>query len=258
MGALKDKMPEFSDEILMRFADGELDDATTKKIASALEEDKALARRVELFATTRFAARDAMAPLLEEPVPESLRRSVENLVEHHKAQGRDDRSNVVAISAHRDRRSSRWLELAAAACLAAMAGGYAGYLLTERSEPVVADFGLGRIADLGLARALSTQATGQETDLGRRRFRAIASFRDDSGALCREFEIDSATAIVSVACRQGESWETRFAVAAPLAEAGYAPASSAEALEAYIAAVGGSSALTAAEETAALEGLSEK
>ena len=67
----------FSDEILMRFADGELDEATAARLERALAADDALMVRLALFTETRAASKAALQPLLDEPVPEKLRAAVE-------------------------------------------------------------------------------------------------------------------------------------------------------------------------------------
>jgi hypothetical protein len=86
------------------------------------------------------------------------------------------------------------------------------------------------------------------------RFRAIATFRDDNGDLCREFELDSAdrSTVVSVACNTAGEWRVSFAVTAPGDAGGYAPASSTEALDAYLRAIEAGEPLTSEEEAEAL------
>jgi hypothetical protein len=81
---------------------------------------------------------------------------------------------------------------------------------------------------------------GGETAVGDDRFRAIATFRVDGGGLCREFEVDHADAssVVAVACRVDDEWRVTFTVASAATTEGYAPVSSLEALEGYLAAVG--------------------
>lgn len=56
----------FSDETLMAYADGELDDVTTQGLRAALKNDPALVQRLNVFADTRAAL---SAPSKPEPVP---------------------------------------------------------------------------------------------------------------------------------------------------------------------------------------------
>ncbi|MEM9107199.1 MAG: anti-sigma factor, partial [Pseudomonadota bacterium] len=85
--------------------------------------------------------------------------------------------------------------------------------------------------------------------------RAIASYRDAVETLCREFEVDRTdnSTIVAVACRADTQWEYRFTVVAGQTNSGYAPASSLEALDAYLNAVGASDPLSPEDEAAALQ-----
>jgi hypothetical protein len=72
--------------------------------------------------------------------------------------------------------------------------------------------------------------------------------------------VDSAdrSTVVSVACRSGAEWRVTFAVVAPGDSSGYAPASSTEALEAYLLAIDAKPPMEAAEEAQALGALREK
>jgi hypothetical protein len=80
----------------------------------------------------------------------------------------------------------------------------------------------------------------------------IASFRDRAGVLCREFAVRSATdAVAAVACRERRDWRLRFALRTPAAP-GYAPASAAAALDAYLETIEAGAPLGEAEERAAL------
>ncbi len=79
-------MAAFSDETVMRYVDGELDDEASAELEAALATDPDLSRRIELFAETRLAAQDAMRPMLAEPVPETLKSAVETMVAKAKAE----------------------------------------------------------------------------------------------------------------------------------------------------------------------------
>src|SRR6185503_3666144 len=60
------------DEILMAYADGELDPAQRAEIAAAIETDPALAARVEKHSALRAEVAGAFATVLNQPVPERL------------------------------------------------------------------------------------------------------------------------------------------------------------------------------------------
>lgn len=249
---------DFSDEILMRFADGELDPEMAAEIERAMETDDALVSRVALFIETRAAAQAAMKPLLDEVVPTELTSAVERMVAEKKS--RQKGSGAVVLPFLRrtanDRRANRRL-LPIAASLAACLGGLVGYWLAGSGDPALKEgLSVAGTDSPALAEALATVHSGEETQFPGtdRRFRAIATFRDDAQTLCREFELDSAdgSTVVSVACRSDAEWRVTFAVAAPGDHDGYAPASSTDALEAYLQAINAGFPMETAEEAQAL------
>jgi len=249
------EMTTFSDETVMRYVDGELDEETSALLEAELATDADLNRRLEMFAETRMAAQEALRPMLDEPVPEQLRASVEAMVAKAKAPPADQSAPIGTGKARLLSPANDWIRLAAAACIAAVLGVVAGMMLGDR-EPTN---GL-QIADIGdgsLAAALRSVPTGSEKALDGGAFKAIASFRDNRQALCREFEVAMAgnSRVTSVACVEAGQWKLRFAVSLPGNDQGYAPASSSETLDAYLAAINAGAPLGAAEEKAALEGI---
>jgi len=253
------KMAEFSDETVMRYVDGELDDDTSALIETALATDPALGRRIELFAETKLATREAMRPMLEEPVPEALKGAVESMVAKAKA-APDGPTATVRGAGGRVRLLSPandWVRMAAAACVAGVLGVAAGAMLGGQRES--SGLQIANIDSEGLSMALRSIAAGSETTLAdaTTRFKAIASFRDSEQALCREFELDMAdrSTVISVACNEGADWVVRFAVKALGNDSGYAPASSAEALEAYLTAINAGAPLSESDEKQALDKL---
>jgi anti-sigma factor RsiW len=254
--------PDFSDEELMRFADGELDPETAARLERAMETDDELVSRAALFIDTRSAAKAALAPLLDEPVPPQLERAVAEMAMKQRAG-----ATVVPFPSPQAAASARRWRLPMAASIAAVLGGLCGYWLADVGGPAPEGRpkGLhvgGVVVEPGLDDALAALPSGQEKALPQsgERFRAIASFRDGAQTLCREFELDSPdrSTIVSVACRSGAAWLVTFAVAAPGATDGYAPASSTDALEAYLAAIHAGPALDAAAELQSLAEISPR
>jgi hypothetical protein len=235
-------MPDFSDETLMRFADGELDAATAELVEHAIETDERLAERVAIFMQTRSAARDALAEIADAPVPDKLRHAVEAMIARRQLQ-------TVASTTPLQAANNNW-RIAAAATIAGAVGLGAGYWLAgDRSG----DRLITRLDDPVLVSALSTAASGSEVALKDGRLKLIATVRDTANILCREFELDrDGMTEVGFACREGKAWVARFAVAAKVADGGYAPAASIEALDAYIATIEASSPLDPEAESEAL------
>jgi hypothetical protein len=63
---------DVSDEVLMAFVDGELDEATSEEVAQAVATDEALRAKVENFRTTRIPVQQAFDPVLRQPIPQHL------------------------------------------------------------------------------------------------------------------------------------------------------------------------------------------
>jgi anti-sigma factor RsiW len=259
---------QISDEVLMAYADRELDAAEAKAVEKAVAEDPELARRLALFHRTRAEAREAFAEIVAEPVPPELEARVKAMVAEHQ---RSSQEPVAAGKLMAPRSASRWWAtrpsrsaLPLAASLAALGFGVAGYLVgyfTAPSRDGALAVAIGNVEAPGLAEALSQMPSGEERQLTSNGteplVRMVASFRDAAGTLCREFELRGAEgpATLVVACRPGPVWTIGFAVTAPSVGNGYAPASATEALDAYVQAIGGDEALTQAEEQAALRSI---
>ncbi len=249
----------FPDEMLMRFADGELDADEMAVIEKAMETDDDLVARVAMFIETKAEAQAALRPLLEEPVPEALKAAVEGMVAAKRAEAAKVETapaTVVPFEARKQARPAtrRWT-LPLAASIAAAAGGLAGYFAGSGAGPVDGAVSVAGRVGAELGEALASVPASQEIALADgTRFRAIASFRNDLAELCREFELDGAdrSTSVSVACHSGGAWAVSFMVAAAGGTDRYAPASSTEALDAYLSAIEASEPLSPEDEAAAL------
>ena len=184
----------FSDEMLMRFADGELDPATAARIEKAMETDDGLVARVAMFIETRAQSQAALKPLLDEPVPEKLVAAVERMIEEKRAGEKQGTASVLPFDAKRKAArpwSPQWT-LPIAASLAAIVGGLAGYWAANTNERAQGGLWVAGVIRPALAEALATVESGKEIRLAgiSDRFRAIATFRDDAQNLCREFEVE--------------------------------------------------------------------
>lgn len=248
---------DFDDETLMAFADGELDAETAARVEAAMETDDELVVRVATFIESRAQASDALKPLIDEPVPEALTRSVERMIEEsRRGEGTAVQpDNVVAFRPAAARRSfgSNW-SLPLAASLAAAVFGVGGYLAGQANAPQVSGQSFATVSDPALVEVLDSTPSGALAAAGDASVKLVSSFRDGSGALCREFELQQAgTATVTVACRANELWSIRLAVAAPASGgADYLPAGAAETVDAFLAGIGASAPLAPADEKAAL------
>jgi len=69
-------MKKITDEILMAYIDGELDDQKASKIREAIESDSETFRRAEILSASDSALKGAYDSLLQEPVPNRLIETV--------------------------------------------------------------------------------------------------------------------------------------------------------------------------------------
>lgn len=239
---------DFDDETLMAFADGELDEAQSLALEEALANDEALAERLAVFLDSRRLVGDALKPLIDEPVPEALLASVRKMAEEAQRKGAPQ-ENVVSFRPKPQQpvmqpTARGWL-MPVAACLVAVVTGVIGFTL-GRMDPSKMDAGA------EIASALDREASGQDVTLSGAVLHVVASFRDERGELCREYELKRpASSTLTVACRQDGAWATRLALTTPQTE-GYVPASSQETIDAYLTSIQAGTPLSAEEERKAL------
>ncbi|MDA5635033.1 MULTISPECIES: anti-sigma factor family protein [Rhizobium/Agrobacterium group] len=237
----------FDDETLMAFADGELDEATSLRLETALEIDDALAERLAVFLDTRTALASAIKPLIDEPVPDALAASVRRMVEDAEANNADiEGAKVIAFRGREkpeiSRLRQRWLMPVAASVLAIITG--LGGFVAGRS-------GLETGASVNdvLSAALDHQPSGGDITVGQSEvLRIVSSFVDGRGTFCREYELKRQEEnTLAVACRSDGAWVTRLALSSPRAD-GYVPASSQETIDTYLTSIEAGGPLSATEE----------
>ena len=209
----------FSDETLMAYADGELDDAARADIERALRSDPALAARVAEHQALRSDVFAAFAPILDEPVPPALTAAALPGKVADLSAARSARADKAAAARHR----WSWPEWGAIAATLAvgvligrlgLGGGSDAALVVARGD------GGKLVAQGPLAAALSQQLTADSGAV-----RIGVSFAAKDGALCRSF-IAGGTA--GLACRNGKEWQVPvMAEAAPAAAGDYRQAGSA-------------------------------
>lgn len=248
---------EFDDETLMAFADGELDAETTAAVEAAMETDDDLVARVAAFIESRALVASALKPLIEEPVPEALTRSVQGMIDKARertASAPSAANNVVAFPP-RDARPARstWA-MPLAASLAAVVFGAGGYLAGQAGAPASGNLAMATISDGAIAKALDSTVSGTEVTIGDASLKLVSSFRDETGTLCREFEFHRASksAVVSIACRPQQDWDVRLAVAAQAAGGDYVPAGASETVDSYLTTINAGAPLSETEEKKAL------
>lgn len=289
----------FSDVTLMAFADGQLDAETAAAVQAVAQADKAIARRIALFKDTAQLARQAHTQA-SPAVPDALMASVLESIAKSKSQALSEAVTAATTTATvptpampGDRATSEqpivtvvlgkaavanqgyW---ALVASVTSVAVGVLAFLAGRSSMPapqlaLTAPAGIVLTTDAAQLQqwqnALTQLPSGQTRELaqasGAARMGMLASFRDSSGALCREFSwnVSQLPAIAGVACQDSatvtasstKGWRLVYAAAALHSDTGYAPASASAALDAYVVSVGGGPVLSEEQEREALKAL---
>lgn len=222
-------MTQVSDDMLMAYADGELDATTAADIRRAIAADPALGRRAAAFTNTRLVVRDAFGDVLHEPVPETLVATV--------LRG-ETRENVIAFPP----RGGVLTRLALAASLA-LAAGLGGYALHPLLAPEAVS------PEIVALRHLATAPSGEPRLDGGTVFTALSTVRIDGG-YCRIFDLRNTNASWrGVGCSQSGTWRVDLlAATAPETDFSAASDSAIASIDSYLDALGASPPLDAGEE----------
>ncbi|MDU0361174.1 hypothetical protein RWK44_12260 [Rhizobium sp. 25PS6] len=232
---------DFDDETLMAFADGELDETQSRALEEALADNEALCERLAVFLDSRRLVGDALKPLIDEPVPEALLASVRRMADEARRQTPQD--NVVSFRPKQQQQTMRRWLVPVAASLVAIVTGIVGFAL-GRIVPSASNSGA------EIAAVLDREVSGRDVTLPfpETVLHVVASFRDERGELCREYELKQPkSSTLTVACRQNGAWATRLALTSAKAD-GYVPASSQETIDAYLASIQAGAPLSPEEE----------
>lgn len=222
---------EVTDEMLMAYIDGELDEPTSRAVAAAIAADPALAERARAFASSAEAARAAFADILSAPPPEPLVKTV-----------RDGTRTETVVPFPRRNWVRAALPLAACVVLAVGAGG--GYLFGRSQAPADAFAETAAIAS-----AIATLPAGTPAPLGEGQLTVLGSYPIDQG-LCRSFALDApGESLSGVACDRGAGYQVEMALAGGPSD-GFAAASDrvSASIDAYLTSVGAGSPLGPDEE----------
>jgi hypothetical protein len=239
----------YSDEILMAYADGELAEPQRSEVEAAVRADPALASIVDGHRALRRDVSAAFAGVLDEPVPARLQAPSTGKVLSFEA-ARSARARTQAAAPVPKRTWPKWAALAATVVVGVLAGGVWLDAGKGDGDFVSADAG-GRMTARGeLAGALSRQLASEASPGSA--VRIGVSFATRDGGYCRSF---SAGAKAGLACRDGEAWrvpvltDTAAAAAGEYRQAASAPQAVLEAIDERIA----GTTLDAAAERAARE-----
>ncbi len=239
---------KFSDEMLMAYADGELDLVSRAEIEAAMAADPEIRRAVERHRALAARVKSAYEDVLEEPVPAKLASLAAGPAAAPVADIRAERAARGARAAAAARFDlPRWAAMAASVALGIMVGMF---VMRGPSAPFE-ETGAGLVARGELDVALTQQLAGS---MGTGGPRVGITFRDRGGAYCRTFQVQHDAPLAGLACRAEGEWRVQVLAAAAAQEDGLQPAAAMPmaVLQAVDAAIDGEPLDTAAE-TAARE-----
>ncbi len=246
----------FSDETLMAFADGELDEQTRREIELAMRHDPALAEKVRQHIALRNNVFNAFSSTLEEEVPQRLQVAARSGKVVHLDSVRQVRTPPPPPVAESKPRWSwpEWGALAATLVVGVLAGGLGSRSFDSGEALAAVDQRAGGLTARGpLAQALSEQlASGGAADA---QVKIGVSFVASDGQYCRSFMLAQSAGL---ACRSGAEWRIPVLCEGQASAAGeYRQASSAmpaAVLDAIDARISGKTLDAAAERAAMQQG----
>lgn len=208
----------FSDETVMAYADGELDEATRAAVESAMATDSALADRVARERRFRARLHSEFDPVLTEPIPDQLLAAAKGT--STKARTGD----VIKRIRARHWSWPQWSAVTASVILGVLIAPLLRHLPSEellsiRDGKILAS---GALAHTLSERLASDQASDAAVYVG-------VSFAARNGGYCRTFTLREKSAVAGLACREGEDWrlEALAATEPPTSGQGqYKPAAS--------------------------------
>lgn len=202
-----------SDEELMAYADGQLDEVRRAEIQQAETRDEEVQRRVAQFRQSAVLLKAAYDATLQEAVPQHL---IDTVKGGSTAEAPTLRERLAAIF----RMPTLWRPAYAFAALAILLVGVGlGYQVGHAPDSGRVDISLAQHSE-AFQRGLDTTASGQWFSLEQEKVRIlpVATFQDQSSAYCRPYDVAIAEASLPVAqgiaCRDAAGhWDTKVYIA---------------------------------------------
>ncbi|HKS54747.1 MAG TPA: hypothetical protein VJS12_05655 [Steroidobacteraceae bacterium] len=193
---------KFSHDMLMAYADGELDRQTRRAIEAEMAIDPQLAQEVERQRAMRADVGAAFAGVLDEQVPDRLLRAAAK--------------SKTATPPHRQWSWPEWTSIAASLVIGVIAGRAILNPAGAKDDMIATAADGNLVASGQLAQALSEQLSSEDgsgIDIG-------LTFRSKSGEYCRTFGTRAGTDVVGFACHDDAAWRIDMLSTAPRTEAG--------------------------------------
>jgi anti-sigma factor RsiW len=237
-----------SEEVLMAYADGELDAKTRDEVEAAMAADPQVARRVAEHEALRSRLRVSFDKVLDETVPERLlaaaRRGaaspMRGVGEKENVRSGDGAGAVNGVATTRGRTADVvplrgrqvvkqraapfWGAIAASFVVGALVWHFGAQLY---SPAPIAERDGELLASGALDKALSTQLVRDQD--ARSAVHIGVSFRAKDGSYCRTFQLRNDNGLAGLACRQQDKWKLQVVAQGDAAAAGgqgYRPAGS--------------------------------
>lgn len=193
----------FSDETLMAFADGELDDITRHEVELAMRLDPAIAERVRKHKALRANVFGAYASTLDEEVPQRLQAAARSGKVVHLDSVRQLRTPPPPAAPPKPRWSwPEWGALAATLVAGVLAGGFGSRSMDAGHQFAAFDQAAGALTAQGKLEKALTQQLASAAPLDPN-VRVGVSFVSREGEYCRSFMLPKTAGL---ACRSGEQW----------------------------------------------------
>lgn len=199
-----------SDETLMAYVDGELDQAAREEVELVLRADPQMQVRVARHRALLQQVQAAYAAELTEQVPEHLLAAATGAARPREAKvvSLNDARAAIEYSASSVPRYRPTWQIAGAIAASIIVGTGLGYLMWGRTlSPLALSAGGELVARGQLARSLSQQVAAEQS-----RASAVqigVSFLAKSGEYCRTFALSGAASPSGLACRHGGEWQVQ-------------------------------------------------
>lgn len=195
-------MYSLDDQILMAYADDQLDPLKKAEVEAALANNPEAQETVQLFQETRHLLGDLYEAPLHQPVPGRLLATLTTVPKVHH------------LHPPKAWYSSTKVPLSLAATVAVCAIGLGTGIFNSPSQENRPE-----LLDQLLSQALETQASGSSLTVSSngmtREILPLLTFQDSQQRFCREFEtrliqaFGKNTTSVGMACREGEGWQVQ-------------------------------------------------
>ncbi|MBS0366381.1 MAG: hypothetical protein JSR67_11240 [Proteobacteria bacterium] len=187
----------FSDETVMAYVDGELDEADRAAVEAAMRDNADLARRVERQRALRTRLQDHFKPVLSEPIPPRLLDALA-------ARGAPRPSGSIVALRPRARAHWSWREWGAMAA-SLVAGALIAPFIWRGAGSSEVELQQGQLLAAGTLGTALTRQLASEPSAGAA-IQIGISFPSRTDSYCRTFVLRQHDSLAGLACHESEGW----------------------------------------------------